>query len=137
MWKRCAILTALALAACDGGEQAPEVSPAPLPVAPPPERPTPLPQKTFYLGRWAASEAQCADQAWTFTPTGLEAPQGACAFDTVSPTEAGVEIATDCRWAGETTRTRMRLAYAQSAQALLIEDGPAGDMGLIACPEAG
>ncbi len=121
----CGLL--LALGACN--QSAPPLQPEPEPqpsvqTAPPPD---------FYVGSWAPQTEDCGARAWTFTAVSLAAPDGACRFDKVSTVPEGVEIAATCDWLGETKTPKMRLSYAQSAQALLLMDGPSGDLGLIAC----
>lgn len=126
-------LLCLLLAAC--GESAPQPdatskSDPPMESAVGPEAQTP----GFYIGRWAEKTQDCGGRAWTFSADRLIAPPGICVFENISLVDEGVEIDADCSWEGETTTTHMRLSYAQSARALLVMDGPAGDLGLVACP---
>ncbi|HEX6866759.1 MAG TPA: hypothetical protein VF122_05970 [Caulobacteraceae bacterium] len=118
----------LALAACDQSAPQAKSEPAPQPTV----QPTPQPPD-FYVGRWAVETDDCGDRAWTFTASSLAAPDGACRFDAVKSVPEGVEIAATCDWLGETRKPQMRLSYAQSAKALLVMEGPSGDMGLVAC----
>ena len=121
----CAL--ALGLVACERPEP---------PAAPtqPDSAAAPAPDQPFFVGRWAFTESDCAVNAWTFTPNSLQARAGTCSFPLVEPTPEGFAIDAACRWAGEVSRARMRLAYAQSAKALLVSGSPAGDVGLVACP---
>jgi len=123
----------LGLTACDEGARQPD--PAPNPGSPMESAVGPEPQTPgFYIGRWAEKTQDCGARAWTFTANRLVAPPGACVFATVKRVDEGVEVDADCSWEGETTSAQMRLSYAQSARALLVRQGPSGDIGLVACP---
>jgi hypothetical protein len=115
------LLGFLALTGCQNGA-------APTPPSPPES------EQPFFVGRWAAEEAMCASGAWTFTATSLStAGEVSCTFDRVTETAAGYEIAATCTAEGPPAPHTIRLSYAQSAQALLVEGGPFQPIGLIAC----
>lgn len=123
----------LGLSACDEGARRPDQAPNPEPpmesaVGSEPQTPG------FYIGRWAETTQDCGGRAWTFSADRLIAPPGICVFETIALVDEGVEIDADCSWESETTSVQMRLSYAQSARALLVMDGPSGDLGLVACP---
>lgn len=101
-----------------------------------PATPTPElePKPAFYIGRWATSVSACANQAWTFGDTSLKGPDGDCAFVDVMTVPTGFRMAGTCRWDGVERPADVSLAYAQSAQALLISGTPLGEVGLVACP---
>jgi len=125
----------LGLVACDQREAPAEATPRNAPpmqsaVAPGPQAPG------FYIGRWAKQTQDCPGRVWTFTADRLVAPPGVCIFDKITPVAQGIDIDADCSWDGETVSIQMRLSYAQSARALLVMEGPGGDLGLVACPGA-
>jgi hypothetical protein len=91
--------------------------------------------RTFYVGRWAADAGLCRDGAWVFTRDGLTtAGEVSCRFEQIRDTAAGVEIDAVCAAQAPPERHTIRLAYAQSARALLVEGGPFADVGLTRCP---
>lgn len=97
-------------------------------------RPPPSEAPPFFAGRWAANEDLCDRSAWRFAPDGLSTPgEVTCEFNDVTKTPAGYDILATC-WAGGPPETeRIRLSYAQSARALLVEGGPLNPVGLVAC----
>jgi hypothetical protein len=122
-------------AACDE-----QTDGAPEPVAPPPAgasaRASEAAEAPFFVGRWAAREELCDDGAWVFTERGVStAGEVSCTFDSAQRVPAGFEIAATCTAEGPPAPYDIRLRYAESAQALLVEGGPFADIGLIACPK--
>jgi hypothetical protein len=127
--------TLLLLTACERQAEAPPPAPA---ERPPASAATPTPQAEalpFYVGRWAARPELCADGAWRITERGIDtAGEVSCRFLAPPAGPGPVEVDATCTAEGPPKRWRLRLAYAQSAQALLIENGPFTDIGLIRCP---
>ena len=114
-------LSAVLLAACQAE--------APPPGGPGGETP-------FYVGRWAAEASYCAAGAWVFTATTLNtAGEVSCTFNTITPTTTGYTIQATCTAEAPPAPATLRLSYAQSAQALLVEGGPFAPIGLIRCPQ--
>lgn len=89
----------------------------------------------FYVGRWAAKPSLCADGAWMIDRRGITtAGEVSCVFDR-APSGAGpVEADATCTAEGPPQRHRLKISYAQSARALLVEGGPFAPIGLIRCP---
>lgn len=134
--KRVLWTTLLLLAACERQAEAP---PAPASAEPPPApAATPAPPAeaaAFYVGRWAAKPELCADGAWVITERGIDtAGEVSCRFEAPPAGPGPIEVDAICTAEGPPKRWRLRLAYAQSAQALLVENGPFADIGLIRCP---
>src|SRR5690606_16949971 len=126
---------ALALVACQ--ESAPAASDQATPdgqaEAPPPVTPTPA-TPPRYVGRWAASADLCRTGAWTFAERRLEtAGEVACEFQQVTPNEGGYDIHALCTAESPPKPYDLKLRFAQSAKAMLVEGGPFNDMGLIWC----
>ena len=97
---------------------------------PPPEPPAGEP---FFVGEWAAEAGMCANP-WVITTTGLTTPgEVACTFDAVTQTATGYEVAAQCTAEAPPAPYTLTFAYAQSAQALLIEGAPFEPIGLVAC----
>jgi hypothetical protein len=123
-----AAATLLALAACDRPEAAapPAVSPAtPAPVSTTPK---------IFVGRWAARPELCRSEAWIITADQLRTPDGVVCRLGAAQGEGPVEVAATCTAKGVSKPSRLRFAYAESAGALLIENGPFADVGLVRCP---
>jgi hypothetical protein len=88
----------------------------------------------FFVGRWAATDAMCGDAAWSFAPDGLSTPgEVTCTFNDVTKTPEGYDIAATCWAGGPPEPERIRLSYAESARAMLVEGGPFNPVGLVAC----
>lgn len=119
-----------ALTGCDSPQEKERAAPTPSKATPPAAKSlTP-----FYVGRWAAAETACGHAAWEITEKGLETSGGvACTFERVTQTQTGVDIAARCTGEGASEVSTVRFAYAQSAQALLVEAEPFANVGLIAC----
>lgn len=134
-----AALTLLAAAALAGCDQIPDrQAPPPAPAAAAPvAQPTapPDPADLFFVGRWATGPDLCDDGAWVITAQELRtAGEVACKFQRLTKTPAGYEVPATCWAEGPPREHRLQFAYAQSAQALLISEGPFADAGLIRCP---
>lgn len=122
--RRGIAVACLLLAGCESAS----VPVAQGPVAPAPETPP------FFVGRWAAAETACGHAAWSFTEDGLSTPGAVvCDFDRVKRTPEGYDITAVCWAEGPPETGRIKLSYAQSARAMLVEGGPFNPVGLIAC----
>jgi len=87
----------------------------------------------FFVGRWAADVAYCNDP-WVITEKSLHTPgEVVCQFDRVNRTARGAEAEATCTAEGPPQHWTLQFSYAQSAHALLIEDGPFADIGLVRC----
>ena len=128
-------LALLGLVACErGNAPAPEAAGPPAAAADARSAPGALaPESLFFVGRWAAEAGMC-DDPWIITAQDLRTPgHVVCRFEQVSRTAQGFEARSVCTAEGPPAPWRLRFAYAQSAQALLIEDGPFADVGLVRC----
>jgi hypothetical protein len=95
------------------------------------------PEKPFFVGRWASEEGNCQKLAWTITEQGLHTPgEVACQFHQATPTQRGYEVAATCTAEGPPQEWKIQFSYAQSARALLIEDAPFADIGLVRCDDS-
>jgi hypothetical protein len=133
-WRSVTLCIAAMLAACDERSErtADTVAPSTEAAAPPSATQA---EKPFFVGRWAAREDLCREGAWVFTESGVStAGEVSCTFDTARRVAAGYQIAATCTAHAPAKPYEIRLSYAESAQALLVEGGPFADIGLIACP---
>lgn len=128
----------LALCACGRPAEAPK-TPA---VAPPAtvsataSQPAAAPAAPlFFVGRWAADTKLCDQGAWVITAQGVKtAGEVGCRFEGAPQGTGPVEVDAVCTAQAPPKPYRLRFSYAESAKALLVENGPFADMGLIRCP---
>jgi hypothetical protein len=110
------------LAACDRGDLYSKQSPAaPLAVT------SAMAGTPPFVGRWAATRADCPAAAWTFTPTGLQAPNGThCAFVKESVGSAGYGMDVSCTGAGpgQIGRVTLTLSGQGATHGLTVAGGP-------------
>lgn len=130
-----AFVAIAALAACNPSAPDPEAAAE---LGPAVELERTLPEETSaprFVGKWAVSQDLCADPAWTFRPDGVST-QGevSCNFDTVTETSSGYQIAATCYAEAPPAPYEIQLAFAESAQAMLLTGGPwSGQTGLVYC----
>lgn len=87
-----------------------------------------------FVGRWAATSAQCSSKAWKFTAGALAVPGGPhCSFYKVSKAPAGYDIAAQCPAEEPVHTDLIRLRFAESAGAMLVESNAIPPTGLIYC----
>ena len=87
-----------------------------------------------FAGRWATDQGNCRSQGWMLTASSLKTPTGtACSFSKVTEVPGGYDIAASCMTSGPARDDRLRLRYAESARALLVDSGTLGDTGLVRC----
>lgn len=131
------VLTLLLLAACtrEPAEPSPVESSTPTPQAP--AASTQADSKPFFVGRWASEVANCRNAEWMIREDGLETPgHVVCRFERVTRTPRGFEAQSTCTAEGPPAQWTLQFSYAESARALLIEDAPFDDVGLIRCEDA-
>ncbi len=91
----------------------------------------------FFVGKWATEAANCGDASWTITESELQTPgEVTCQFHDVTGTERGTDVNATCWAEGPPREWTLHFAYAESARALLIENAPFDDIGLIRCDDA-
>jgi hypothetical protein len=87
-----------------------------------------------FVGRWAASQAECASKAWVFTRDRLSAAEGPnCTFYKVTSAPGGYDIAATCPAKKPVETDLIRLRFAESARAMLVESNAIAPMGLVYC----
>lgn len=135
------LLLSLLLASCGQRleEQAPasSQSPATAPATPSAsaDEPTSPPAKPFFVGHWASEVANCGNP-WVITEHELQTPgEVHCQFNNITATARGVEIDATCVAESPPQPWKMQFSYAQSAQALFIENAPFNDIGLVRCDQ--
>ena len=87
-----------------------------------------------FVGSWAKSQAECASKPWKFTAKALTAPDGPkCSFYKVTKSPAGYDIAATCPAKEPVHTDLIRLRFAESAGAMLVESNAISPTGLIYC----
>lgn len=88
-----------------------------------------------FIGRWAAHEGLCENNAWTFTAEELRTPTGTvCRLGEISDVPGGYDIAANCTVGGEPREDRLQLRFAESAEGLLFDADHIQEAGLSRCP---
>lgn len=152
--RRGVIVLALAIAACapegtgndagpEDGQETPTTSASPAPLPPAgfnsaeSETATPSPAAMAaprYVGRWAANEKLCKDGAWQFAEMDLStAGEVHCDFHRVREVPGGYDADATCTAEGSRTDDTIKLRFAESAKAMLVESKTFSPVGLIPC----
>ena len=87
-----------------------------------------------FVGSWAASQAECASKPWIFTDkllSGAGAPK--CSFYKVTKAADGYDLAATCPAKEPDHTDLIRLRFAESAGAMLVESNSISPTGLIYC----
>jgi hypothetical protein len=87
-----------------------------------------------FVGRWAPSEGDCTSRAWRFTADALIVDGGPhCSFYKVDEAPGGYDIAAQCPTKEPVHTDLIKLRFAESARAMLVESNAISPMGLIYC----
>ena len=87
-----------------------------------------------FVGRWAADERLCENEAWQFTDSELRTPVGSvCRFTDIRAVAGGYDIAARCTAEGPEMEDQLRIRFAESAGAMLFDSDRIADEGLIPC----
>jgi hypothetical protein len=87
-----------------------------------------------FVGEWATSEANCASKPWRFSADTLDATDGPkCSIYKVSKVPGGYDLAAECPAKKPLPTDLIKLRFAESARAMLVESNAIAPMGLIYC----
>jgi hypothetical protein len=87
-----------------------------------------------FVGRWAKDEASCTTKPWTFTKNALTATGGPdCSIYDVKKVLGGYDLAVQCPAKKPDPTDLIKLRFAESARAMLVESNAIEPMGLIYC----
>lgn len=125
----------------------PSASPAPVASASPTPASTPSPDSGTpgklppadgasprYVGRWAATERLCTSGAWRFYATHLEtAGEVSCSYNRIDKVPGGYDLHATCTAEAPPAPDLIKLRFAESAQAMLVESKTLTSTGLIYC----
>lgn len=87
-----------------------------------------------FVGTWATRQANCASRPWHFTAdtlTGAGAPH--CSIYKVSKAPGGYDLAAQCPDKKPIPTDLIKLRFAESARAMLVESNAIKPTGLIYC----
>ena len=144
-----ALAAAAAVAACDSPAPVGEQSSAPIRTGEPagnqvntaaavqPAEAGDLPEPSDglrFVGKWAPDQKSCESAAWQVTQTALHTPGGThCSFNRVSEVPGGYDIQATCTAEAPPTSDTLKLRFAESAKAMLLESETVGDASLLFC----
>jgi hypothetical protein len=87
-----------------------------------------------FVGTWAKDRAGCSTNPWRFTAKALTVRDGPnCTFYKVTKAPGGYDIATQCPGKEPIHTDLIKLRFAESARAMLVESNVISPMGLIYC----
>jgi hypothetical protein len=86
-----------------------------------------------FVGTWAASKGDCASKPWRFTADALSGGGPHCSFYKVTKAPGGYDIAATCPAKEPVHTDLIRLRFAESAGAMLVESNAISPTGLIYC----
>jgi hypothetical protein len=87
-----------------------------------------------YVGTWAATKADCKSKPWRFTAKSLDAKSGPqCSFYNVAKAPGGYDIAAECPTKKPVHTDLIKLRFAESAGAMLVESNAVQPTGLVYC----
>ena len=87
-----------------------------------------------YTGTWASSKTGCASKPWRFTAKSLDVKGGPqCSFYNVAKVPGGYDVAAECPTKKPVHTDLIKLRFAESAGAMLVESNAISPTGLIYC----
>ena len=87
-----------------------------------------------FVGKWAPDAASCKSKPWVFTADTLKAADGPhCSFYKVTASPGGYDIAAQCPTKEPVHTDLIKLRFAESAGAMLVESNAISPMGLVYC----
>ena len=87
-----------------------------------------------YIGRWAATKQLCGSGAWRFYATHLKAAgEVSCSYHRVDQVLGGYDLHATCTAEAPAAPDLIKLRFAESAQAMLVDSRTLKSIGLIYC----
>jgi hypothetical protein len=87
-----------------------------------------------FVGAWATSYANCASASWRFTADELTRPDGShCSIYKVNKVPGGYDLAAQCPAKKPISTDLIKLRFAESAGAMLVESNAIKPTGLVYC----
>ena len=89
-----------------------------------------------FVGLWAKDKANCASHGWRFTGDALTGPDAPhCSFYKITKMPGGYDLAARCPAKKPVELDLIKLRFAESARAMLVESNAIKPTGLIYCGE--
>jgi hypothetical protein len=87
-----------------------------------------------FVGRWAHDPSECASKPWRFTASELIVAGGPrCSIYHVSEMAGGYDLAVECPAKKPEPTDLVKLRFAESARAMLVESNAISPTGLVYC----
>jgi hypothetical protein len=87
-----------------------------------------------FVGKWARTQAECSTKPWLFSAKSVSAARGPnCSFYKVTPMPGGYDVAATCPAKEPVHTDLIKLRFAESAGAMLIESNAIPPTGLVYC----
>jgi hypothetical protein len=87
-----------------------------------------------FVGTWAHSRAECGSRPWRFTAEKISAAGGPnCSIYKVSEAPGGYDLAANCPAKTPEPTDLIKLRFAESASAMLVESNAISPTGLVYC----
>ena len=87
-----------------------------------------------FVGTWATSAANCTSKPWRFTAKELTTKDGPrCTFYNVAKVPGGYDLAAECPTKKPVQRDLLKVRFAESARAMLLESNAMPPTGLVYC----
>ena len=95
----------------------------------------PAPGATFrFVGNWANDQHSCENAVWKFTDSTLRTPDGeSCSFNRVIEDAGGYDIQATCSGKDGPKSEQLKVRFAESAKAMLLDSHELKNGGLIFC----
>ena len=87
-----------------------------------------------FVGNWAKDQQSCESAVWKFTDSTLRTPEGEnCSFNRVNETAGGYDIQATCSAKDGPQSELLKVRFAESAKAMLLDSKEMKNAGLVFC----
>ncbi len=87
-----------------------------------------------FVGNWAKNQQSCHSAVWKFTDSTLRTPDGeSCSFNRVTEAAGGYDIQATCSAKGGPQSELLKIRFAESAKAMLLDSKELKNAGLVFC----
>ena len=87
-----------------------------------------------FVGNWAKDQQSCESAVWKFTDSTLRTPEGEnCSFNRVNETAGGYDIQATCSAKDGPQSELLKVRFAESAKAMLLDSREMKNAGLVFC----
>jgi hypothetical protein len=87
-----------------------------------------------FVGNWAKDQQSCQSAVWKFTDSTLRTPEGeSCSFNRVTEAAGGYDIQATCSAKDGPQSELLKIRFAESAKAMLLDSKELKNAGLVFC----